>query len=287
MYVSSGMQAMGELSTNQKILVEDAKIVVVQARDILNNPKMQSCPAAAALIPQMQQARESLDTLLRFDVDLSDVAKISEARDKVTWLYRQMSNALAACQGKAAPYPAGGGTAGQAGPGSTQAQILAWQEFLVSKGCKPGTCDGLWGPNTAAATAAYNAGKCSGVPGKCVYPSGAGGKVAPPSPITPPPAPPGPGAPPETRGEVTKQFISGIPNSALVVGGLAIAVLGVAVVVKKRGMPDLGAFSARGRGRDEYEDYGPRTRTRTAPMSRTRRSAATTRRSATTRRRGR
>lgn len=284
MYVSYGSLG-AEAYDADKALIEDSKVVVMQAADVLNNPKMKACPAAAAVLPRLQSARDALDSSLRFDPP--DIGQVRTLRDPVTALIREAANALAACQGKAAPYKTGGeGAAGQAGPGSSKAQVLAWQEFLVSKGCNPGTCDGLWGPATAAATSAYNAGKCSGTPGKCVYPkegAPSGGQPPAPPPVTPGP-PTSPGAPPEKRGEVTKEFIAGVPNSALLVGGLAIAVLGVAVVVKKRGMPSLGGGRGFSMGAFD-EDYGPHSRTE--PMSRTRRSATSTRRSATTRRRGR
>lgn len=263
-------------------IIEDANTVAAMANDwTTKNAAVAKCPQASALVPALLAARSALASATGYSPP--DIKDVQAKRDAVTAMIRKVQGAVAACQGKEDPYAkaerdrqaaAGGGSGipGQAGPASSKSEIAAWQTFLSQRGCNPGAIDGLWGPATAAATQRFNQGKCTGAGG--VTPGGGGYKppappVAPPQP-SPPVGPVAPPPPPETK---KAEIISGIPNSALAVGGLALVALAAAVIVKKRRSSDYGSRSSRRTVYQEPMDFEPMT----APMSRTRPSASSRR----------
>lgn len=255
-------------------VVEDAEVSAGMAMDRVNDPAVAKCPAAAALIPSLKSSRAALLSEAGFIP--ADADAIISKRDAMTAVIRKIDEAKAACQGKESPYVIAerqkqeanaqvGAVGAEAGPGSSKSQITAWQQILASKGCNPGPIDGQWGAMTAAATQRFKQGTCAGAGAK----TGAAPAYKPPP--APPPAPvmPPPSAPPIDTGRSARaDIISGVPNSALAVGGLAIVALGVAVIVKKRGR-GYGPDSIPRTRYQEPADFGPMT----VPMSRTSRSA--------------
>lgn len=259
-------------------MAEDAVVTSAQAMDRVNDPAVAKCPAASALLPSLKSARTALMT--EAGMVPPDADAILPKREALVAIVRKVDEAKAACQGKESPYVIAerqkqeadrqsGSVGGEAGPGSSKAQITAWQQILASKGCNPGPIDGQWGSMTAAATQRFKQGTCAG--------AGAGAKTGvapaykpPPAPPLPPaPVAPPPSAPPIDTGRTARaDIISGVPNSALAVGGLAIVALGVAVIVKKRGR-GYGPDSIPRTRYQEPADFGPMT----VPMSRTSRSA--------------
>lgn len=255
-------------------MAEDAVVTSAQAMDRVNDPSVAKCPAASALLPSLKAARTALMT--EAGMVPPDADAILPKREALVAIVRKIDEAKAACQGKESPYVIaerqkqeanrqGGMVGGEAGPGSTPAQIRAWQQILAAAGCNPGPIDGQWGAMTAAATQRFKQGTCAGAGAK----TGAAPAYKPPP--APPPAPvmPPPSAPPIDTGRSARaDIISGVPNSALAVGGLAIVALGVAVIVKKRGR-GYGPDSIPRTRYQEPADFGPMT----VPMSRTSRSA--------------
>jgi len=279
-----------------KAMAEDAQTTAAQAQDRIMDPAVKKCPPAAALLPSLKANRSALITEAEKIPPNADM--IISKREPLVAFIRFIDDAKANCQGKESPYAVAerqqaeakmnvmsGSVSAEAGPSSSKAQITAWQQFLASKGCNPGPVDGAWGSMTAAATQRYKQGTCTGADG-APKPGGTVGYKPPPAqPVVAPPSPSPSPVPPVDSGRSSRaEIISGVPNSALAVGGLAIVALGIAVVVKKR---------RRGGGPDSI----PKTRYQepvefapvTLPMSRStkssRRPAPSTRRSSPSTRR--